>query len=167
MKIIIYFFFILSLFAFNSPSSNKFVLEETTYSTKHGYLESYGKDETGLIENYDVHLVSAPLETHTEDLNYILLDINTLSNGKLEAGIYNYEEPTSKKRENFTFNSASVLINYNLKTYTGQVYSSIDGTIEVQPQKDQYLIKYDLLLENGKEVIGTFFGKLEDWDQGM
>ncbi|MEM1406720.1 MAG: hypothetical protein AAGG59_08100, partial [Bacteroidota bacterium] len=66
--------------------------------------------------------------------------------------------------QSFTFNSASVLINYDANTYSGDVYFAIDGTVEVKKKKDTYTLSYDLLLENGKVVTGNYKGSLKAWN---
>lgn len=159
--------FIVLLSSFNLRYAKQFMIDNVTYHTDHGYIQSYGLDESGLIENFDVHLASDPLTQNNEAVNYILLDLNTSNTGKLESGLYRYEHPTSKTRSSFTFNSVSLLINFNTETYSGQVHYAIDGLIQVKDINDQFLIQYELLMENGKEVIGEYYGQLQKWDQGM
>ncbi|MEM9299831.1 MAG: hypothetical protein AAF149_10915 [Bacteroidota bacterium] len=148
----------------SEPKNNEFKFDEVAYGTGYGYFESYGLDRTGNSENYDVHLMSVPKEEMTNKFDYILLDLNSDNSGNVSTGVYKFLASDNKAIQNFTFNSASVLINYDVNTYSGDVYFAIDGTVEVKKKKDTYTLSYDLLLENGKVVTGNYEGSLKDWN---
>lgn len=164
MKILSYFLILSTSFYSSEIKNNEFKFDEVAYGTGYGYFESYGLDQTGTSENYDVHLMSVPKENMTHTFDYILLDLNSDNSGNVSAGEYKFLNSDDKAIQSFTFNSASVLINYDANTYSGDVYFAIDGTVEVKKKKDTYTLSYDLLLENGKVVTGNYKGSLKAWN---
>lgn len=164
MKILSFLIILGTSLGFPPKKNNEFKFNDVAYRTSFGYYESYGPDQTGNSENYDVHLMSVPKENMSTNFDYILLDLNSDNSGKVSTGTYKYYASDSKDIQSYTFNSASVLINYDANTYSGDVYFAIDGTIDVKKKKDVYMISYDLLLENGKEVSGFYQGSLTNWN---
>lgn len=151
-------------FGFTTASKklNQFKLDQTTYQTNHGYIENYGPDQSGTSINYDVHLISVPKEEMSENINYILIDINSNKDGMISSGKYVFDNENDELKS-FTFNSASVLIDYNTDDHSGQVYFAVDGNVDIKKKKNSYAMTYNFTLENGKKVNGTFEGPLELW----
>ncbi|MEM8567575.1 MAG: hypothetical protein AAGF85_14030 [Bacteroidota bacterium] len=152
---------------FSSSEFNKFQFGEVDYTTSHGYYESYGSDDSGASVNYDIHLMSVAKESMHERFDYVLLDLNSDDSGEVAIGNYSYSDTENKNIESFTFNSASVLINYDANSYSGDVYFAIDGKLEIGKNGEKYTLEYELLLENGKVVTGFYEGNLMPWDQGI
>ncbi len=164
---------ILTLFALtfiiNAPilNSNEFKVDKISYQTNFGYYENYGSNESGSSTNFDVHLMSVEKDMMDKKFDYVLLDINSLDGEKISSGVYNFSNSKNKDFKALTFNSASVLIDYDANNHSGTVFFAVNGKVEVKKKKGKYTLKYELLLEDNTKVTGYYEGPLTAWDQGI
>ena len=60
MKILSLSIMLVTSLNFPLEKNNEFTFNDVVYGTRYAYYESYGPDQTGNSENYDVHLMSVP-----------------------------------------------------------------------------------------------------------
>lgn len=145
----------------DAGTKNEFVLNETTYELAKGFIQDYGANGNGSFD-FDVTLTS-------EGVNYsdaqgifsgtgefIYLDLNSSLATGLVAGTYNF----SSDRNAFTLVDGSIGTDYDLATFTGEDFSVIGGTVEVELVGNETRLSWSLSISNGTTVTGEFQGIL-------
>lgn len=146
--------------SFASPKvRNSFNLDNNNYITSFAYSEYLGPNQNGLSTDIDVHLVSTPQESIFEELTHVSFDFNSPNVEDLGEGVYTYSE----LREPYTFSKAYLIVKSESKDET-KMLRARSGKIIVKKKKNgNYKILYNLLLENGSPLTGSYSGLIGQW----
>lgn len=165
-KQLLFLFLTLSLFLFSCKKDgddrrNQFTLNGETYTLTQGFLTSFGDNGNGSYD-YDISLLSTSgsIDIVNEEItgigNGLYFDLNTNSAGGITSGTYTF----SSEREAFSMVATEAFVDYNFDTENGQEVSGVGGTVEINADGDQVSMDFEVVLQDGSTLKGTFDDKL-------
>jgi hypothetical protein len=143
--------------------SNKFVLNGESYALSKGYIEDYGANGNGSYD-FDITLTSSDINySDAQGLfsgtgDFIYLDLNSSLASGLVEGTYSF----SSTRDAFTLVDGTVGTNYDLMVFTGEDFSVVGGSVDIEIKGNETYISWNLTISNGTMVTGEFQGILRE-----
>jgi hypothetical protein len=150
---------------------NYFRLDEKNYELAFGILENYGKYYGDTAVNIDLSLFSpeikidekvVPLDSITGTGAALYFEAFSTDSTGLVSGDYTYDATESGYP--WTFDYSVVIHDYNIETEMGPYLNITSGKINVTRNGDNYKITFNCFTADGKNVTGTFEGKLDMYD---
>lgn len=86
------------------------------------------------------------------------------NNGELSNGSYTF---SSQGFDAFTFSSGVIAIGLDLSDYSGEVYNMTSGTVDVQNANGEVVVDFNLTLEGGKTISGSYTGPVHIRDDSV
>lgn len=158
--------------------SNSIVFDGTSYSIKDGLISDYGAYDTHW--NYDFVLVNAALTEVTEDgytyfdapeaTFYVYAELFSPGTSSFQTGTFQYMSyDASAEDVDGKYYFYDVTVGTRNADGTNEMdYEATAGTVKVTGSGSNYTIEFDVTVEGGKTVKGSYSGtfKTEDETEG-
>ncbi|HYG19586.1 MAG TPA: hypothetical protein VD816_11690 [Ohtaekwangia sp.] len=129
---------------------DKFVLQEAWYDID----EEFDEDENPVFE-YEIYLEG----TDGTKVSGVWFDLFSSQDEDLPAGTYTFDGDYTQN--NLTFNYAGGFF-YDTDTQEEEDFGSVTGgTVKVTKSGDKHTFTFDLTMEGGKKLAGSFSGELQ------
>lgn len=131
-----------------------------TYPLNYGAIEDYKYD--GSHTNYEFHLFHIISESDPVVPTYLFVDLFSPNATGFKVGTFHYIDTDNGEVDlegKYYFDDGSFARNINVETEEVEEYSDIKGgTVKVSGSGAEYKLEFDLVLENGKNVKGSYGG---------
>jgi len=154
----------------DTDGKNELTYDGQIYPLTNGTYETYGFDGEHFNQEFSVFDATRINESLVPV--YVFVDLyaagETFSGGTFPFMHYGQDDVTDK----YYFDDGYVILNMNVATEDAESFLAVaGGTVKVSGSGNTYSIAFDLLLDNGKRVTGSFEGTFDeladDVDAGM
>ncbi|WP_341226473.1 hypothetical protein [uncultured Arcticibacterium sp.] len=149
-------------------TKNAFVISDQEFALDAGLIENYGETDEDVYD-FDITLYSSSVTVVEEDGEYyelagegnaVYLDFSSSSASDLTPGTYSYSEGY----EAGTFAVGVAISNANFASGIGTDYFVESGSVTVDKDGDTYTITFDVTLDSGEKMTGSYTGVLKLYD---
>ena len=141
-------------------TKNELSYNGQTYPLNYGAIEDYEYD--GSHTNYEFHLFHVISESDPVIPTYLFVDLFSPNESGFKGGTFHYIDTDNGEVDlegKYYFDDGSFARNINVETEEIEEYSDIKGgTVKVSGSGSDYKLEFDLVLENGKNVKGSYGG---------
>jgi len=141
-------------------TKNELSYNGQTYPLNHGAIEDYEYD--GSHTNYEFHLFHIISESDPVVPTYLFVDLFSPNESGFKGGTFHYIDTDNGEVDlegKYYFDDGSFARNINVETEEIEEYADIKGgTVKVSGSGADYKLEFDLVLENGKNVKGSYGG---------
>ena len=153
--------------------SGYFIYKGISFDTDYNYLEKL--EDENKSPNYLYNLQITDIRVGIEDIltlkttfTGVEFNINSLSQDRLNIGTYYYTE--IPKKDKLAFNDGSFFVNLSgelqlfqnpeITNISGEYHKIIDGVIEIDKNLNIYEVTYEIIIETGDTINGSYLGNL-------
>lgn len=141
-------------------AENELSYKGQTYPLNYGAIKDYKFD--GSHTNYEFHLFYVISESDPIIPTYLFVDLFSPNESGFKGGTFHYIDTDNGEVDlegKYYFDDGSFARNINIETEAIEEYSNIKGgTVKVLGSGANYKLEFDLALENGKNVKGSYGG---------
>lgn len=141
--------------------TNSLEYKGKTYSLHEGAVVDYGYD--GEHYNQEFHLIQFSEDDETLVPVYFFLDLFSASEESFKQGVFTFAEDDADVAGKHYFDDGYFIRNMRVGSEEAdEVVFVTGGTVKVAGSGLDYAIEFDVVLENGEKVKGSFGGTFEN-----
>jgi len=144
-------------------AKNELEYNGQTYSLNHGAVTEYGYD--GTHTNNEFHLFKVIAEDNPVVPVYLYLDLYSPHENTFSGGTFHFidtDGPEVDLEGKAYFDDGFLIRNMNLTDETAEEVVYVNGgSVKISGEGTQYKLEFNLELENGETVIGSYGGSFE------
>lgn len=149
-------------------ANNSFIINDQEYALDAGLIENYGETDLDVYD-FDITLYSSAVTVVEEDGEYyelagegnaLYFDFASSTESDLAPGTYTY----SDAYEVGTFAVGAAVADADFGSESGTGYFVESGTVTVEKDGDTYKITFDVTLDTGDNMTGSYSGLLKLYD---
>jgi len=144
-------------------AKNELSYNGQTYPLNYGAIDDYEYD--GSHTNYEFHLFKIVSETDPVVPIYLFLDLFSPNEGGFKGGTFHYIDTDNGEVNldgKYYFDDGYFARNVNIETDAVEEFVYIkSGTVKVSGSGSEYKLAFDLVMDNGKSIKGSYGGTFE------